>query len=187
MARVRMVKPDMFDDDKFSGLSIPARLLFACMITKGDDGGKERGSAKYWRKLCFSPDVDKISEADVAGYIKEIGDAGMILAYTVNDEGYLWITNYHKHQWLNRPRQSPIPHPPLELLGERNLLPVYLRAMAKLKQAVPREYRGMVPEQEKPEAQPKAEEDVLVLKTERARTNEEGLSRLRSLVKKLQE
>lgn len=182
MARKRLIDPAIWNDEKFCALSVYARLLFLCMVNHADDGAKARGSAKYWRSACFSEDVDEIKAPAVQSYIKEITEKNMMLVYEINKEEYLWVVNFHRHQVLNRPRQSEFPHPSLDALKEVGLLEIYLEACYKLRQRVPKAYLPedlsvlKTPKQRKKE---RLERQVVPPLEEQDRVNKEGLSKIK--------
>lgn len=107
--RIRSIKPEVWADEKLAGLPRDARLLFLALISNADDDGRMRGSVLFVRAACFPYDPD----LDVATLLNELAGAGFIEAYEAEDQSFLFIKNFRKHQKIDRPTPSPLPAPPV--------------------------------------------------------------------------
>lgn len=109
MARIRTIKPEYWQDEKVGKLSIHARLMFIGMWNFSDDCGVVRGHPVYIRSQIFP--YDDFSKDEVVSWIDEIINQGMVSVFTVNAENYYQITNFLKHQIINRPSKIKNPQP----------------------------------------------------------------------------
>ncbi|MEK7632588.1 MAG: hypothetical protein AAB473_02245 [Patescibacteria group bacterium] len=53
MAERRMIRRDIWQDDDFDRLSMPAKVLYFALIAHTDDEGCFRSDAKYWKRVAF--------------------------------------------------------------------------------------------------------------------------------------
>jgi len=103
MPRIRTVKPEMWTDGKVVRLSDAANLLFIALLNQADDSGRlkndpieiECRAPRFWQRS--------------AGLIDELKAVGLVTAYGDGGE-FLQIPNFNKHQVIDRPRPSEIPH-----------------------------------------------------------------------------
>lgn len=107
MARIRTVKPEFWTDEKIVECSIPARLLFIGMFNFANDRGCMERSPKRIKMQVFPADV-----LDCAPLIQELITQGLLIEYSVNEQDYLYIRGFNKHQKINRPSATKIPAPP---------------------------------------------------------------------------
>jgi hypothetical protein len=116
MARIRSIKPDFWDDEKIGQISRDARLLFIGLWNHADDEGRMRANSRYVKSKVFPYDDD----VQVDGLLAEIACLRMIVLYTVDGQDYLWISNFRKHQRIDRPQPSTLPPPPTVELDEES-------------------------------------------------------------------
>lgn len=106
MARIRTIKPDFWTDERLTECSLSARLLFIGTWNFADDNGNLPRSAKKLKMQIFPAD-----SFDCEPLIQELITHGVLIEYSVNNENYLHIKNFKKHQIVNRPSKSSIPQP----------------------------------------------------------------------------
>lgn len=106
MARIRTIKPDFWTDEKLTECSLSARLLFIGTWNFADDEGNLQASAKKLKMQIFPAD-----NIDCQPLLDELIAHGIIIEYSVNDEKFLHIKGFKKHQVVNRPTPSKIPQP----------------------------------------------------------------------------
>lgn len=113
MARIRMIKPEFFDDPDIAALSSFARLLFIGLWLQADREGRLAYDPRRIKARLFPYD-----DVSVDALNQEIINAGFMHIYTVKGKSFLQIRSFVKHQ---RPHpkepQSVIP-PPVEKHGE---------------------------------------------------------------------
>lgn len=108
MARIRTIKPDFWTDEKITECSLSARLLFIGTWNFADDEGNLQASAKKLKMQIFPAD-----NIDCQPLLDELITHGLLIEYSVNDEKFLHIKGFKKHQVINRPSKSNIPHMPV--------------------------------------------------------------------------
>ena len=97
MARNRMIKPEIWTDEKFVELSSHARLLFIGSWNFADDNGIVEYSPKRLRFQIFPGDDIKIEPL-----IEEIIKVGLWYKYG-KERQFIFIVNFPKHQTVDRP------------------------------------------------------------------------------------
>lgn len=114
MARIRMIKPEFFDDPDVADLSMAARLCFIGLWTQADRAGLLTDNPRRLKVRLFPYDA-----VDIVPLFDELAAKSMITRYTVDGEAYLSIPNFKKHQ---RPHpkepESVLPAPAVERNGE---------------------------------------------------------------------
>lgn len=129
--RIRSIKPDMRQDERYSRLSIPARELFNGLITMGDDEGRFRARTSTVLGHVFPDDQD--APTSIRAWVSEIRDSGMVLFYIADSTPYGAFRHWAKHQKINRPTPSELPAPPSHRVVKENGL---VRADKGWKQAL---------------------------------------------------
>lgn len=104
MSRQRMIKPEFWSDESVNECSVSARLLFIASWNFADDEGNISRSAKQFKAQAFP--YDKI---DCEPLIIELITHGLLIEYSVSGKNYLHITNFKKHQIINRPSKPQCP------------------------------------------------------------------------------
>lgn len=107
MPRIRTIKPELWTDSKVVRLSLEARLLFIGSWNFADDFG------------CLPPDpfelklrVLPMEHIDTDAVIDELFHSGLFEHLRAEDGRDFWhITNWSKHQRINRPTPSEYGHP----------------------------------------------------------------------------
>lgn len=110
MARIRMIKPEFWDDEKLSSVSRDARLTFVGMWNNSDDYAVVKGHPAWLKNNIFPYDDIKITEFQK--WLGELEGIGVIRAFEHNGEKFYHIKNFLKHQTINRPSPSKNPTPP---------------------------------------------------------------------------
>lgn len=82
MARIRSIKPSIWIDERFIGLSREARLLCIGMISHADDEGRLLATAVRLAGDIFP--ADDLKPAQVLKWRTEIQQAGLIEVYEVS-------------------------------------------------------------------------------------------------------
>jgi hypothetical protein len=102
MPRNRLIKSDMWADEKIGNLSMTARLLFIGAWNFCDDSGVCRAKPVYLRNNIFPYD-EELSIKDVQGALTECAVSGLVLLVDYESESFLIVKNFLKHQTINRP------------------------------------------------------------------------------------
>jgi len=97
MARIRMIKPEFFDDPDIGELSMAARLLFIGLWTQADKEGRLEAD---WRRLKAR--IFPYDDVDIEALAGELHGKNMICRFktgqAVEKHGYVWIRNFTRHQ-----------------------------------------------------------------------------------------
>ena len=141
-----MIKREFYRDEKIGELVPPARLLFISTWIQADDSVNCAGDTRVLRSEAF-PFDDDISSATVDGWISDMEKLGLVERYQVSDQKYLHITNFLRHQVIDRPSQFRYPVPSQRVLvesspnaqrahDEHSVLKVKVKSKSKAKEKV---------------------------------------------------
>jgi hypothetical protein len=112
MARIRTVKPEMFESESLAECSVTAMLTFIGLLTQADDCGRHRDhpaiiAGRLW---ALRPEH---TAAHVAQDLEELAAAGLICRYTGCDgRTWLHIVTWEQHQKINKATPSRVPRCP---------------------------------------------------------------------------
>lgn len=112
MARIRSIKPDLWQDEAIGDLAVEARLLFIGLITQADDEGRLRGDPRLIGAQIFPYDAPPPEQ--VEAWLAELDRAGLILRYAHAGRPLISLPAWERHQKINRPNESPLPGPESE-------------------------------------------------------------------------
>lgn len=109
MPRGRFISKDICIDRDVNNLSgFESMLAFTWLIPHLDCNGLTYGDPAIVRSMVF-PRRSDISIDDMAGYIQDWVNAGLIKVYEKDNEPYIWFPNFNKHQiGLNKTREKSI-------------------------------------------------------------------------------
>lgn len=109
MARIRTVKPEMFESESLAECSVTAMLTFVGLLTQADDSGRHRDhpaiiAGRLW---ALRPEH---TATHVAHDLEELASAGLVCRYTGCDgRTWLHIVKWEQHQKINKPTASRLP------------------------------------------------------------------------------
>lgn len=106
MPRIRTIKPEFWTDDKVLEISIPARLFFIGLWSFADDHGVIENKPRSLKARLFPAD-----NIGVEPLIQALAQQKMIILYQVEGQNYLMVTNFLKHQVIDKPRKNSLPTP----------------------------------------------------------------------------
>jgi len=107
VARIRTLKPTIWQSEQFSEVSGNARLTFIGLITQADDYGRLKGSPKLVRSWVFPYDdhsVQKVSE-----WLRELSENGLIHWFEVDGSRFIELPTWSDHQRVSHPTESVLP------------------------------------------------------------------------------
>lgn len=123
MARIRYLKPDFFKDEHLKDLPFEARLLYAGLWCWADKEGRLEDRPERIKVEIFpydKVDIDKL--LTLLASPKNGSNRPYIQRYEVNNEKYIQILNWHKHQRPHHTEQeSKIPPAPPLLNIEKGM------------------------------------------------------------------
>lgn len=106
MPRIRTIKPKFWDDVKLSKVSRDARLLFIGMWTYADDLGVIIGEHTWLKSKVFP--YDEITLDEFQKWLYELLKFKFIRLVMYNDEQFFHITNFSRHQKINKPNNDEV-------------------------------------------------------------------------------
>lgn len=105
-----MIDPGFWRDEKLAGCSYMERLLFIGLWTFAEDNGVGRASPLLIKADVFP--YETLREADIKKSLVKLAGLGLIRLYEVDSQMYYHVTNFRKHQTINKPSQCYLPKPP---------------------------------------------------------------------------
>jgi len=109
-----MIKPEFWSDEKLAALSLQARLIYIGLWNLSDDYGVVKGHPS-WLKNSVLP-YDGVSPAQFESWLAELERIRRIIPFISDGEKFYSISNFQKHQTINRPSQTRNPDPPASIL-----------------------------------------------------------------------
>jgi hypothetical protein len=112
--RIRSIKPEFWRSDDITSLELADRLLFVGLWSYVDDNGVGLDRLASIAADLFSGDLELDSRetfARVSGGLLHLAEARRITRYTVDGRDYLHITNWEKHQRIDKPAKARYPLP----------------------------------------------------------------------------
>jgi len=116
MARIRYLKPEFFEDEHLAELPYWVRLLFAGMWNIADKAGRLEDRPKKIKIKVFPYDdkIDIENGLNLLAKKKQDSERPFIIRYSVNDEKYIQIISWDKHQKPHHTeKESEIPEAPI--------------------------------------------------------------------------
>lgn len=110
--RIRSIKPEFWRSDDITALGIPTRLLFVGLWSYVDDNGVGIDDARRIVADLFALEDDQQEARDmVRDGLATLSRALLITRYSVSGKRFLHITNWEKHQKVDRPNKARYPLP----------------------------------------------------------------------------
>ena len=107
LPRIRSIKPEFPQSESMGRVSREARYCFILLWTIADDEGRLRASSRMLASLLYPYDTDAVDNID--GWLEALEREGCVRRYTIGGTTYLEITNWLKHQKIDRPSKSRLP------------------------------------------------------------------------------
>jgi len=108
-ARIRTLKPEIWEDEAVGSLGPWERLLFIGLITMADDEGRLRALPSAIGGHVFP--YDEHPPAKILKWLENVERAGLIDRYSHDGTAYVQIKGWATHQKINRPTPSALPAP----------------------------------------------------------------------------
>lgn len=110
MARIRTVKPEFWTDETMAELPRDVRLLFLGLLNHVDDAGRCVDNERLIKAAVFPLD-DDIDSSTVRRWLDDLSTTRRVVLYEAAGRRYLQVANFSKHQKIDRPKASTMPHP----------------------------------------------------------------------------
>ncbi|WP_190242378.1 MULTISPECIES: hypothetical protein [Rhodococcus] len=112
--RIRSIKPEFYRSDDIDALDWESRFLFIALWSYVDDNGVGLDKLASIAADLFAGDLERDPQetfARVSRGLQTLSEAGRITRYTVDGKAYLHITNWEKHQRIDKPNKARYPLP----------------------------------------------------------------------------
>lgn len=107
MARIRTLKPTIWESEQVAELPAEVQILFIGLITQADDEGRQKGSPQLVRSKIF-PYAD-YSLQRIREWLRKLVEADLIHWYTVDGREFIELPTWEKHQRVSHPTKSALP------------------------------------------------------------------------------
>ena len=120
-ARIRSIKPDIWESGRIGRRSLLARMTFIGLISLADDMGRGRaGSAFLFGRLHpYAKDItpENFNRAlqelvNISDEEKEAGKKPLVVLYEIAGDYFYFLPGWFEHQNIDRPSESALPPPP---------------------------------------------------------------------------
>lgn len=112
--RIRSIKPEFWRSDDVSALNAEDRLLFIGLWSYVDDNGVGVDKLATVAADLFASDIERDPSetfARVSRGLQNLFEGGLIERYEANGKRFLHITNWEKHQRIDKPNKPRYPLP----------------------------------------------------------------------------
>lgn len=107
--RIRSIKPEILEDEKTADLDDHTWRLFVSLFCLADDYGNLRGSADWLHGQVFWRTPEAIEKTRVS--LATLSRLSLVTPYEVSGQVYLAITNWSRHQRVDKPGKPRVPGP----------------------------------------------------------------------------
>lgn len=110
--RIRSIKPEFWRSPDITSLDWDDRLVFIGLWSYVDDNGVGEDRISLIVADLFADDLTRDSRetlARVSESVERLSEAGRIIRYSVNGRDYLEISNWLKHQRIDKPNKPRLP------------------------------------------------------------------------------
>ena len=110
--RIRSIKPEFWRSDDITELALEDRLLFIGLWSYVDDNGVGLDKLSAVAADLFAGDLERDPRetfARVSRGLQRLFASGLITRYTVDGRPYFEVTNWVKHQRIDRPNKPRLP------------------------------------------------------------------------------
>ena len=98
--RARLIRPGFWDDFEVGRLHKTARLLFIGLWCLADREGRLLDIPRRIAAELFPHDEPEV-ESEVAKWLTDLAEIGVIVRYEVSSGKYIEIKNFKKHQHIH--------------------------------------------------------------------------------------
>ena len=115
--RIRTIKPEFWRSLDIAALSVEDRLLFIGLWSYVDDNGVGIDRVPVIVAELFADDLSRDPRetlSRVSEGLERIASQGLIQRYTDGSKDYLFVTNWNRHQKIDKPNKPRYPLPTSE-------------------------------------------------------------------------
>lgn len=104
--RIRTIKPELLEDEKTAGLEHDEWRVFVSLFLVADDYGNCRAAPEFLEGQTM---WGKKPSRDFREILARLSDVSLVILYRVRGQAYLHITNWEKHQKVDKPGKPRVP------------------------------------------------------------------------------
>lgn len=111
--RIRATKPEFWQSETMAEFDFFTRLVLKALESYVDDNGVGKDSTTLFVTAAFPHDVEKSPEifAKVARSLDQLSDKNLIVRYRVGGEKLVYVRQWRKWQYIDKPKQGRYPRP----------------------------------------------------------------------------
>lgn len=117
----RILKDSICTSPNIDQLSRNAEVFFYRLIVQCDDFGRMDARRAILRAKCYPLQIERVSESDITLWLLELEHAKLVTIYTVDDQDYLQMRTWDKHQQV-RAKRSKYPSLPDDDISSYHLI-----------------------------------------------------------------
>ena len=103
----RILRAGILTSEPVNALSWPAEVFYRRLMSIVDDYGRYDGRASILRAALYPLKLDRVSEPDVAKWIGECRETGLIRVYVEQSRGYLEVTKFDQRLRAKKSKWPP--------------------------------------------------------------------------------
>lgn len=126
---VRLLREGILTSERVNSLSIGAEVFYRRLMSVVDDYGRYYAKSVLLRTACFPLRVDTVKDKDIAAWLSECTEAGLILLYAEDGKHYLQLLDFRQQIRTNK---SKFPAPDEQMLSNSKADAKQLLATAHL-------------------------------------------------------
>lgn len=108
----RIIRGDILTSDRVNCLSAEAEVFYRRLMSVADDFGRYDGRLPILRSNLYPLRPEKVSDEDLAGWIKECVDSGSIEFYYVDNKPFVEIWNFGQTIRIKKAKYPENPNKP---------------------------------------------------------------------------
>jgi hypothetical protein len=105
----RILRDGILTSARVESLGLGAEVFYRRLMSVVDDFGLFTADPTMLRAACYPRRIDRVSNADVAGWLVECSAVGLVATYIVDGESFLMVTAFRQQV---RATKSKWPQPP---------------------------------------------------------------------------
>lgn len=107
--RIRTIKPEFWHSPHQAELDWPHKVLFLGLLNLADDEGRALADPRYIKGQLLP--YEEVTAVEVDELLVHLHRVGLVELYDHAGRRHLCITNFSKHQSIDRPKASKLPDP----------------------------------------------------------------------------
>lgn len=112
---VRLLREGILTSERVNALSVGAEVFYRRLMSVVDDFGRYYAKSVLLRTACFPLRVDTVKDKDIAAWLSECTEAGLVLLYSDAGKHYLQLLDFRQQI---RAKESKFPTPDEQMLSE---------------------------------------------------------------------